>query len=224
VNPGQISAQGEALVHVESCVPGSSDFRGYVGNGAGFCPFVPGDYTFYGRFAPIAGQDQREPLATTFATKYQGPAKTDLLVWRDPKTTTSGNNGKRTCGLSPAWYPLADTDVVAFDTAENPTDECALASNTSPASANTCFPLATQRVNLKNGNALAAKIKPPANAGWLFMNLSHSISGDPFPGVAQAWVASVRTSSDGRLSSGASSIQLDNALTPNQAGPGALIP
>jgi hypothetical protein len=223
VNPGQNTAQGETLVHIESCIPGSG-YSGSVGNGAGLCPFAAGEYTFYGRFTPVAGQDQREPLATTFAARYSGAAKTDLLVWRDPKTTTTGNNGKRTCGSSPAWFPLATTDVVAFDTAENSTDECALASASSPAASSTCFPLATQRVNLKTGNALSAKIKPPATAGWLFLNLNHTIAGDPFPGIAQAWVTAVRTSSDGRLSTGVNAIQLDNASNPNQGGPGVLIP
>lgn len=216
VNPGQNFAQGEALVHVESCIPGSPDFRGYVGNGAGFCPFAPGDYTFYGRYASIAGQDQREPLATTFAARYQGVTKTDLLVWRDTKLLPTGNNGKRTCGTSPAWFPLAQSDVVAFDIAENPSDECA---------SGNCFPLATQRVNLKTGNALADAIKPPSNAGWIFLNLNHSVPSDPFPAVAQAWVSTVRTS-EGRFSTGSNAIQLDNALNPDSGigSGGVLIP
>lgn len=218
VNPAQNFAQGEALVHVESCIPGSG-YRGYVGNGAGLCPLAPGTYTFYGRYATAAGQDQREPLATTFAARYQGINKTDLLVWRDTKLPPTGNNGKRTCGTQPAWFPLADTDVVAFDTAENATDECASMSSSS------CFPLATQRVNLKTGNAIADAIKPPGTAGWLFLNLNHTVAGDPFPGVAQAWVSTIRTS-DGRFSTGSNAIQLDNALSPDSGLPsgGVLIP
>jgi hypothetical protein len=223
LNPGQNTAQGETLVHIEACDQGFSQYRpGISAGGGGACPFTNSDYTFYGRYATLAGKDSREPLATTFAARYQGASKTDLLVWRDTKTTPA----KVTCGATrPSWFPLADTDVVAFDTEENPTDECALASANSPAASSTCFPLATQRVNLRNGNAIAAKIKPPANAGWLFLNLNHTVSGDVFPGVAQAWVIATRTSGDGRLSNGTNAIQLDNALRPDaQLGSGVLIP
>lgn len=219
VNPSQNTAQGETLVHIEACTPGFGAYSNFRGQGPA-CPMTMGDYTFYGRYSTLAGQDTREPLATTFAARYQGVTKTDLLVWRDTKKTPA----KITCGSSPSWFPLADTDVVAFDTEENPTDECALANSNSPAATSTCFPLATQRVNVRYGNALAARIKPPANAGWLFLNLNHNVSSDPFPGVAQAWVITTRTSSDGRLSNGSNAIQLDNALHPNSAGDAVLIP
>ncbi|HEV8239629.1 MAG TPA: hypothetical protein VGS57_09690, partial [Thermoanaerobaculia bacterium] len=80
VNSSQNFAQGETLVHVEACPTPS------VGNGAGHCPFVPGQYTFYGRYAAVAGQDQREPLSTTFASRYINGGLfnggTDLIVWR----------------------------------------------------------------------------------------------------------------------------------------------
>ena len=66
VNPGQNFAEGETLVHIEACSAPS------VGNGAGLCPFsfAAGDYTFYGRYNAVAVQDQREPLATTFAARF----------------------------------------------------------------------------------------------------------------------------------------------------------
>ena len=38
--------------------------------GAPWCPFAPGEYTFYGRYAAVGGHDQRESLATTFASRY----------------------------------------------------------------------------------------------------------------------------------------------------------
>jgi len=216
VDSQQNSAIGETLVHVESCVPGNG-YSGYVGDGAGHCPFVPGDYTFYGRYVGFTGIDQREPLATTFAARYQGATKSDLLVWRDTKLAPTGNNGTRSCGQSPGWFPLAHGDVVAFDNTENPSDACALATNSSPAAAPTCFPLATQRVNVKDGNALAARIKPPYTAGWLYLNLNHAISADPVPGVAQAWVTGVRNVT-GRYASGSSALQLDNALATSPGG------
>ena len=219
VNPSQNTAQGETLVHVEACNgPSYIALNGYGHS----CPLAPGDYTFYGRYTGFTATDGREPLATTFAARYQGANKTDLLVWRDTKKTPA----KITCGSSPSWFPLADTDLVAFDTEENPTEVCALADGNSPAATSSCFPLATQRTNVRNGNTLAGKMKPPANAGWLFLNLNHTVSGDLLPGVAQAWVIATRTSGDGRLSNGTNAIQLDNALDPdvNIGGGGVLLP
>ena len=221
VSPSQNTTQGEALVHIEACNVATSYAR--FGAGPGYaCPVNAGDYTFYGRYTGFSATDGREPLATTFAARYQGANKTDLLVWRDTKKTPA----KITCGSSPSWFPLADTDLVAFDTEENPTEVCALADGNSPAATSSCFPLATQRTNVRNGNALAGKMKPPANAGWLFLNLNHTVSGDLLPGVAQAWVVATRTSGDGRLSNGTNAIQLDNALDPdvNIGGGGVLLP
>jgi len=212
VNPAQNFAQGETLVHIEACVPGNG-YSGYTGNGAGHCPFVPGDYTFYSRYVGGVASDQREPLATTFAARYQGSNKTDLVVWRDTKRAPISTNGARACGTSPAWFPLGSSEIVAFDNSENATEVCPLMGNDSPAGGPTCFPLATQRVNVKTGNALAAKIKAPYTAGWLHLNLSHTVSADLFPNVAQAWVSTVR-STDGRYSTGGSALQLDNALAP----------
>ena len=202
LNPAQNFAQGEPLVHVESCIPGDG-FRGYVGDGAGRCPLVPGDYSFYARYVAATAADQREPLATTFAARYQGASKTDLLVWRDTKLAPSGTNGARSCGVPPAWFPLGQTVVGGFDNQENVAELCT--------GGDTCFPLATQRVNVKDGNPLADPIKPPFTAGWLFLNLNHTVSGDLLPGVGQAWV-SVARSSEGRFSTGYQAVQLDTAL------------
>ena len=206
-------AYGETLVHVESCASGGG-YLGYAGNGAGFCPLVPGDHSFYERYVAGTASDQREPLATTFAARYQGLTKTDLLVWRDPKLPPSGTNGARACGSSPAWFPLSQSDVVAFDNEENPADMCT--------GGDVCFPLATQRVSLKTGNALADPVKPPFSAGWLYLNLNHVAAGDPLPGVAQGWVVGLRRV-EGRYGNGSDALQLDNALT-TAAGGNVLIP
>ena len=72
-------------------------------------------------------------------------------------------------------------------------------------------------MNVKDGNALSDRIKPPYTAGWLYLNLNHSVSGDPFPGVGQAWVSVVR-SSEGRFSTGFEAVQLDNALGVSSGG------
>jgi hypothetical protein len=225
VEPGENFAQGETLVHIEACIPGNG-FSGYVGNGAGFCPFAPGEYTFYGRYASVAGQDQREPLSTTFASRYiNGGAfdgGTDLIVWRDSKTIPSGVNGVYTCGSTtrPAWFPLNQTDVVAFDEQENPEDLCFTGDVVSPplGGAQTCFPLEAQRVSLSGGNVIGADPAPTADFGWLFLNLNHTLAAsagtDPFPGIAQAWVTTIM-SAEGRFGVGYDAIQLDSACDPN---------
>ena len=208
VNPGENFAAGETLVHVEACNTPS------VGNGAGLCPFVVGDYTFYGRYNTAAA-DQREPLATTFATRYVTgggfDGGTDLLVWRDSKT---GSPTPFTCSSGgPSWFPLAQTDVVAFDEQEQPTDLCFQGDNISPQTGgiDTCFPLETQRIHVNGNNVIASDMNPPAPFGWLFLNLNHSLgAGDPFPGVAQAWVTT-SMSAEGRYEVGFDAIQLDNA-------------
>ncbi|HBL29292.1 MAG TPA: hypothetical protein DD490_20870, partial [Acidobacteria bacterium] len=55
VNPTENFAQGETLVHVEA---DATVFN------------TPGEYTFYGRYVTGLASDNREPLATTFATRY----------------------------------------------------------------------------------------------------------------------------------------------------------
>jgi hypothetical protein len=205
VSPAENYAAGETLVHIEACSAPS------VGNGAGLCPFVTGDYTFYGRYAGAA--DQREPLATTFATRYiNGGAfdgGTDLLVWRDSKVA---NPQAFTCGSNAPWFPLAQTNVVSFDEQEHPTALCFQGDNVSPATGGTetCFPLESQRIHTATGNVVAADMNPPTPFGWLYLNLNHSIVGDPFPGVAQAWVTTAM-SAEGRYEVGYDAIQLDNA-------------
>src|SRR5262249_28925772 len=113
------------------------------------------------------------------------------------------------------WFPLAQTDVVSFDEAENPTDQCA-GSSTSPVTGQkTCFPLAAQRIHTDGGNLIAKAMAIPTSFGWLYLNLNHAlVASDPFPGVAQAWVSTTMDAS-GRFSVGFPAIQLDNALKPS---------
>jgi hypothetical protein len=220
VNPGQNFAEGETLVHIEACSAPS------VGNGAGLCPFsfAAGDYTFYGRYNAVAGQDQREPLATTFAARFVNgggfDGGTDFIVWRDSKTRPTGANGTHSCSSAPSWFPLNQSDVVAFDEEENPTDLCFQGDNVSPPTggADTCFPLEAQRISLNGGNVIADDPTPPTNFGWMYLNLNHTLaSGDPFPGVAQAWVT-VAMEAEGRYAVGFDAIQLDNATAATAGG------
>jgi hypothetical protein len=220
VEPGQDFAQGETLVHVEACGVGTGAVAvRFPGAGPNQCPFTIGDYTFYARYAAVAGQDQREALATTFAARYLngGPFSggTDLVVWRDAKTIPTGANGVFECGGAVSWFPLNQADVVSFDEQENPTDLCFRGSNVSPPTGgfDTCFPLEAQRVSLQGGNVVADDPNPPALFGWIYLNLNTAVAGGAAninPLTAQAWVTVVM-SAEGRYSVGFDAIQLDQA-------------
>ncbi len=215
VHPAENFAQGETLVHIEACnAP------------AGRCtPFTPGRYTFYGRYASIAGQDQREPLATAFATRFllDGlfSGGTDLIVWRDSKTLPTSFDGPYTCGAQnrPSWFPLSQADVVAFDEQENPQDLCQIVDVTIPINpAPVCFPLEAQRVSLSGGNVIGADPNISATSGWLYLNLNTSVGGVDYPvnnsRIAQAWVTTVMDA-DGRFSVGYDAVKLDSACAPS---------
>ena len=221
-------AQGEELVHIEACNNPS------VGNGAGHCPFVPGDYTFYGRYVAASGDDQREPLATTYASRFVNGGSftggTSLVVWRDSKTTPIGANGTHGCsGQTPSWFPLSQADVVAFDEFEHCTDLCFQGDVFSPPTGgvDTCIPLEAQRVSVTGGNLIGADFDPPYPFGWLYLNLNTDTSvagGLPAYGsTAQAWVETVM-SADGRFSVGYDTVALDNASTTNPGAGVILVP
>jgi hypothetical protein len=236
VNPAQNFAQGDSLVHIEACIPGGGPppYIGYVGNGAGRCPLVPGDYTFYARYVAGSAVDQREPLATTFATRYVNGGAftggTDLLVWRDTKLPPIGPSGPHSCFLAGplTWFPMSQTDVVAFDEQEEATDLCFTTDNVAPAigGSDPCFPLATQRTSVGAGSPPpgAAPLLPPAPFGWLFLNLSFAVAGDATgnPATAQAWVSTV-IDAQGRFSVGYPAVPLDTPLD-NTTGGMILLP
>lgn len=222
INGDENFAQGETLVHVEACTGDTPLVYQGVGNGAGYCPFVLGDYTFYGRYALVAGQDQREPLATSFAARYLigggFSGATDLIVWRDSKTVPTGGNGPFNCAAGgPAWYPLNQNDVTAFDEIENPEDRCFTGDIFSPPSGGeqTCFPLEAGRYDVELGNILSAPVNPTPDFGWLFLNLNHLGAGvaNLPPNVAQNWVT-VINDAQGRFSVGYDAIKLDTVLAP----------
>lgn len=212
-NEAQNSEISSSLVHIEAC---SSIL--YVGDDqAGLCPFASGDYTFYGRLNGFDGSDLREPLATTFVTRFVNGGTfdggTDLLVWRDNKTAPTGANRKHNCSKKPSWFPLSQTDAVSFDQSENPADLCFLPDNVSPpiGGVQSCFPLVTQRVPTATGNPIGKPINVPQASGYIFLNLNHALANsDPQPGIAQAWVESVQ-SATGRFAVGFQAIPLDNA-------------
>jgi hypothetical protein len=211
VDPANNFAQGETLVHIEACTGLTAPaFQGFVGNGAGLCPFGVGDFTFYSRYVANTGVDQREGLASQFATRYaQGGAfdgGTDLIVWRDSRSTDIVG-GPCPAENDFAWYPLNQNLVVAFDEEENNEELCFTTSDVSPPTGGqqTCFPIETGRYNVAvSGVPGSQSLAPSFTFGWMFLDLDLSALQP-----SQAWVTTVM-SALGRFSVGFDAIQLDN--------------
>src|SRR3954468_19249235 len=104
VDPSGHFAQGDNLVRIE----------------ADPAPFRHGGVTFCGRYVNGSGADGREPLATSWASRFVlgGPfdGGTALVAWRE----VPWDGVRFTCGLSPAGYPMAQKTIVAFDEEEHP--------------------------------------------------------------------------------------------------------
>jgi hypothetical protein len=204
VNPAQNFAQGETLVHVEADAldPETS---------------VPGEYTFYGRYVAWTAADNREPLATSFATRFINGGDftggTDLLVWRDAKV----NQQAFTCGTVPSWFPLGQEGVVIFDEQETPNRPPGCQISPCTVITQTPFPAETQRVSV-GGESFPV----PFNFGWLYLDLnfdSGSVNPPEDPLAQQAWVTTVMDA-DGRFSVGFDAIQLDSACNASHGVPG----
>jgi len=209
VDPRNDFAQGEDLVSIEAMQGGLA---------------FPGQFTFYGRYNYWTGADAREPLPTTFATRYlkaSGPFEgTQLVVWRDSLDSYLANANGWVCGTSGAeWYPLAQDQVVAFDEEENAVELCneratSRISPPPPYQQQFCFPAETQLVDLQSGNGIADPINPPYDFGWLFLNLNQGVYGGTAYYMSQAWVTTIMQA-DGRFSVGMNAIQLDSACDYN---------
>jgi hypothetical protein len=133
-----------------------------------------------------------------------------------------GANGTHSCSSNPSWFPLNQSEVEAFDEEEHPTDLCFQGDNVSPPTggSQTCFPLETQRVSLLGGNLIGSDPTPPTAFGWVYLNLNHTlVSGDPYPGRAQAWIMTLvsgsfsATKGKGHPKIGHRSVLMDNAVS-----------
>jgi hypothetical protein len=177
--PRQKLDYGDTLVHIESCPS---------------C-FSPGDHTFYGRYSGGTAADAREPLPTTMAARFlTATNNNDFFIWREGNESDSAYS----CTLQgpPSWYPLSCTQIVLFDTQEQ------------PAETDCDFPIP----NEANSVDLTADLLAPFGAGWAYLNLQHPIATyeDPY---AQMWL-STRMEVTGLYAVGFSGIQLDNANAP----------
>jgi hypothetical protein len=204
VNSGQNFAQGETLVHIEADAlnPETS---------------VPGEYTFYGRYVAWTAADNREPLATNFASRYiNGGAfngGTDLLVWRDAKVA----QGAFKCGTVPTWFPLGQEQIVIFDEQENPEQpEVFPVSPQPPGDVINPFPAEANRSEVGG-----TEFPVTPSFGWLYLNLNTTVAAaganpPEDPGAAQAWVTT-QMDAEGRFSVGYDAIKLDSACNANHA-------
>jgi hypothetical protein len=216
VNPGENFAQGETLVHVEAA-PGSG-----FGPNSNYGPLLttPGQYTFYGRYVNGTAIDNREPLSTTFASRYVTgggfTGGTSLVVWRDSKFPPGA-----TCAAGPNYGELFEQQIVVFDEFENPLTVVTGGPSGEPTPGAQCtFCDEAQRVDVGGSDGITTN----ADFGWLYLNLNHATTRDVTLGpgyinIAQAWVTTVMDA-EGRFSVGFDAIQLDNALT---AVPGGVV-
>jgi hypothetical protein len=215
-------AQGDTLVHIEATqevqpgltaveqlarVQALEGTRGLVEPGIGF---GLGGATFWGRCATDFDfnvvLDFREPLASTFASRYYQNAAftggTDLLVWRDSLfNVLFGDEDGFSCSLGPNWFPLNERQVVFFDEQENPEAVCTV----SPCpEEDILFPIEAQRVSVSD-------LEVTPESGWVYMNLNQLwlVGGEPVVFAGQAWVNAVH-SAEGRFSAGLPAIQLDS--------------
>lgn len=198
--PGQEAADGSPLVHLRASVT-DDDTKD------------PGDYTFYARLVAGTAADNREPLPTTFAARYYTAtstwASTSFTVWRDIKRTQSYFS----CASVPSWYPLSETDVVAFDEREEvevstPSPYWPPIPNATPSA----FGRATQKVRVGS-----ATLPTGFTSGWMYLNLNTLVAGQVTladPAAAQGWVT-VHYKGQGRYSAGFPALAFDSAREAN---------
>jgi hypothetical protein len=203
VDPSNSISRGGNVVHVHSQGNGVPD------------PIVTtsGNYTFYGRLSGFTALDQREPLSTSFSLRFNPggtanswrvptpvAARTTLIVWRDPKVPQA----PFACGVLPAWYPLGQEGITAFDEQEHPQSITGV----------TPFPAATQMVQI---GSTALPVSFTAGILWLDLNTTVAGTAGPTPdtAAAQAWVQVI----DGKLGVLHNAQQFDSATLPSHVVP-----
>jgi hypothetical protein len=211
VDESQNYASGNPLVHIEA-------------NATDAETSLPGQYTFYGRYVNWTAADNREPLATGFASRYVTHGTfsggTDLIVWRDSKV----NQGPFTCpvapGARPLWYPLVQEGIVIFDEAEHPVVPQTFPVSPPPPLASLLpFPAEAQRTAVGG-----ADLPVPFDFGWIYLNLNTLVTAagnnpPEDPRAAQAWVTT-EMKAMGRFSVGFDAVQLDSACQAVHFTPG----
>lgn len=201
---GREQSDADPLVHIRA-------FPGIGVDGAQLTnpeTTTAGEYTFYGRLVGWTAADNREPLASLFATRFSNGGAfptTTLTVWRDAKV----NQNYFACGTTPAWFPLGQENIAIFDEQEDYEQLVTFVpfapqpSNAAP----TFFPYGTQR------RQMGSDIPTTKQFGWMFLNLNvATVGGNPPEDAtsAQAWV-SVHLKGAGRYGVGWHATQMDSA-------------
>jgi hypothetical protein len=214
-------AQGDTLVHIEA----NSDLNATqlplldrAGNTVATIA-NPTNYTFYGRYTQfLGGSDNREPLGSTWAASYLnagGFSGTQYLVWRD-STCNDVLPAGALCSSGPSWFPLNETEVIAFDECEDAVELCFFTGGlVSPPDEEdpACFPYETGRYDVG-----VDPLDPPFDFGWMYLNLNlppdNCIGDVDFPAggglIAQSYVVGLYNA-DGLYSVGLQAVELTNA-------------
>jgi hypothetical protein len=124
-----------------------------------------GDYTFYSRFTPSGGGDNREALPTAWAGRYSAN-RTTLGYWRDPGAVMT----PFPCGGAPAGFPLDQKQIRGFGPDGN-----VVATN-----AGARFPIASGETAASGASGLGLT----SALGWTFLNLNL-----PTNVIRQSWVS-----------------------------------
>jgi hypothetical protein len=196
VDPANKYSDGENLVRIKA-FPGA---------------FEPGDPTFYGRYVGSSGADARQPLATTWATRFVDGGTfaggTDLVVWRD-----SGRIVRPfPCIAPPPGFPLGLHRGTIFDEEEASTDFVVGSPAPPPIRVPAdAFPAEANRVHV-GGPTLPT----PFSFGWFHLDLNapnplnpEILRGD----IHQSWVETI-LKAQGKFSAGFSATPLDSACAP----------
>jgi hypothetical protein len=194
VDPANNYADGENLVRVEA-VPAA---------------FRPGDLTFYGRYVGMSGADAREPLATTWGSRFAGGSVfdggTDLLVWRDSGAVVK----PFPCGTPPAAFPLHAAREITFDEQEHVAGTIIGPPIPVPGKIpDTFFPAEANKVHVGG-----ATLPVPFSFGWLYFDLNApnpaSLGGRD---IRQSWMGTI-LKAQGRFSVGFAATPFDSACAP----------
>ena len=187
VDSPQNAARGDELVRIEA-FPGR---------------FHPNESTFYGRFryggsTNYQAVDDREPLATTWATRFlEGgvfDAGVSFVVWRDPRVPTAAFP----CNSVPPLQGLES--FIAFDEEENAELPTPCNILCPPDATPILFPAVSQRVSgLDQISSFAF--------GWLGIQFGPQTPSAP---ARQAWMG-VELEASGRFSVGLVASPLDSA-------------
>jgi hypothetical protein len=196
VDPSNKYSDGENLVRIKA-FPGA---------------FQAGDATFYGRYVGRSGADARQPLPTTWGSRYVNGGNfsggTDVVVWRDSGRTVT----PFACGTNPAGFPLLLASEVTFDEQEQPVLPQVFPGSPGfplPAPEHTVFPAEANKIHL------GSPVFPmPFNFGWLFFDLNVPNPSSPDGrDIRQSWMETIMKA-QGMYSVGFGATPFDSDCSP----------